>query len=155
MKRTALWVGSCIAVAVVAFLVGSHYGFQNKVETVQAMEKVGSMVGAAWASERAGLLFHQADYAEAREALLAQVGILEELSARPDLGWISMAQSDLALAYMRLAVLEERKGNVAKSAELIAKAEASARKAGWRNPSAVCIRQYVESAEKKYARDNH
>ncbi|HVN32961.1 MAG TPA: hypothetical protein VMT45_13350 [Thermoanaerobaculaceae bacterium] len=148
MKRKALWVGSFVVVALVAFLLGSAYGWRKKVETVQAMEKVGSMVGAAWASERAALLFHQAAYAEAREALISQVGILEELVSRPDLGWVSMAHSDLALAYMRLAVLEERKGNPAKSAEFTAKAEANARRAGWRDPSAVCIRRLVDRAEK-------
>jgi len=154
MKRIALLAGSYVLVAIIAFTVGSKVGFRQRVEVGQAMEKVGSMVTAAWASQRAALLFHEADYAQAREALVSQVAVLEELASRPDLGGVSMAHSDLAMAYMRLAILEDRKGNPAKSADFSTKAEANARQAGWRDPSASCIRWLVERAEKDASRNS-
>ncbi len=138
-------VASHIGVAVVSLVVGIYLGAQYIGKPVSTLAPV---FGAAWVGERAALLFHEANYTEAHEALLKHAEVNKELAARPDLGWACSAQSDLALTYMRLAILEERRGNTGDAAQYISQAVSYATQAGWKHPTAERIRWLVEDIEK-------
>jgi hypothetical protein len=141
MRRVASYIG----VAVISLLVGVYLGSRYIGKPVATLAPI---LGAAWVGERAALLFHEANYAEAHEALLKYAEVNKELAARPDLGWVDTAQSDLSLTYMRLAILEERRGNTGEAAQYVSQAVSYAKQAGWKHPTAERIRWLVENIEK-------
>lgn len=129
-----------LGVAGVAFGLGTWLGRRQ----AESFRELGIMVGAGWAAERASLLYREANPPEAREAILDEVSLLKELASHPELGWTEVAYNDLALAYMRLAILEERQGQVEESKSFMRQAEENARSAGWRDPTAAHIRTIVD-----------
>jgi hypothetical protein len=140
MKRAL----SDVAVGLVALAVGFYFGARYVGKPVRT---IAPMLGSAWLGERAVLLFHEGNYDEAHAALMKYVQVQKELAARPDLDLVAVAQGDLALTYMRLAILEERRGNKQEAARLVAESVSYATKAGWKNRSAEGIRWLVEKIE--------
>jgi len=99
---------SFVLSAILGLGAGGAFGYYQGAELSESMRSI-EPIGAGFAvSDFAARQFHYADTEHARQAALLEISVREELRT---IAHDSVADGGLALAYARLALVEEAAGN--------------------------------------------
>jgi hypothetical protein len=93
-------------------------------------------------------LYKKGEYVAAREAMLEYVKILEDVSKNTEYVDSRISRTDMALAFTRLALLEESQGHNDQANEFMRLSIEEAKHARWKEPTEKNLRRFVEDVDK-------
>jgi len=109
-----------LATALLGLGLGGHFGYFEAAEESSLLESTQYIAPAKVASDFARIQFMHADTDHARQAVMLQIQLLEQL----ELADRSFHANELALAYIRLAMVEEAAGRPEAEQRALAQARA-------------------------------
>lgn len=125
-------------------VVGGYFGFKKVGEPMQSLN---TLLTVATNSQYACLQYQNAQYSEAKKALLDYLSLLKELN---DKGLVKdrydqrMYNVESGLTYARLALLEEKAGNITEKQKAMEDASKRFQLAGWKDYSESKIREVLK-----------
>ena len=149
-KKIILVILSSVFILLVVFAVGMYVGFKKAKETFPF---IGGLFAAGMSGQYAYMQYMNADYDEAKKALLGFINLLDEMKSQglpPDkFGGKGMYFFDTGLTYARLALLEEKFGNSEEKERYMSEAKNRFEAAGWGDFSEDKIREVLEKLDKQ------
>jgi hypothetical protein len=118
-----------IAAAILGFSFGGYLGHRSAIQVGDSLESIQYIAPTKIASDFARTQFMRADTDHARQAVMLQIQLLEQL----ELADKSFHAHDLAFAYIRLAMVEEAAGRPAAEQRALAQARVRYRQMHSRN----------------------
>ncbi len=145
-----------MAVFVLGLLVGLEIGYKRIADPLDSMR---TLLLVATQGEIAGTQYFNANYEEAKAALLNYVNFLDDLKSK---GMVEKEKYlgprtyyiDRGLSYARLALLEEKVGNTAEAKINMQEASKMFQMVGWKDYSETRIRYFLERLDQKYEYKN-
>ena len=106
----------------------------------------GAFFALAGYSQYTVMEYQNANYPEAKKALLQFIATLDEVKKLKDIDSFDyrMCQVDTILTYGRLAILEEKHGNPSESEKYMSNATVICQDVKWKDCSSNKIRQFVD-----------
>ncbi len=129
------------------FVIGGTLGYYAARTFTRASVVLGNMTSAAGYGNLAYMQYRHATPERAREALLGFVDYSKSLETMPDGEKDKVLLRDRALSYMRLALLEEKAGNINLSRQYAQAAQESFTAGGGRTSSGEELRTLVTTLD--------
>jgi hypothetical protein len=150
-KHIALGIAIVIAVFALGLLAGYGLGYKTFSKSLPSMR---TLLILSAQGQIAGLQYLNADYKEAREALMNYINLLDDLKANGEIAdkYLNLRSYyvDRGLSYARLSLLEEKAGNKLDMQKNMQEASKMFRMAGWKDYSEARIRLVLERIDKKF-----
>jgi hypothetical protein len=148
-KRTLLIALAILGVFALAVLTGYELGFRKFREPLASMS---SLLILSAQGQIVGLQYQNADYKEAKEALMNYINLMDELKAKGEITAIDQKSYyvDRGLSFARLSLLEEKAGNKSEMTKDIQEASKMFQIAGWKDYSEERILYFVNRIDKKW-----
>jgi hypothetical protein len=148
-KRILLIVLAILGVFALGVLTGYELGFRKFREPLASMR---TLLILSTQGQIAGLQYQNADYKEAKEALLNFINLMDELKVKGEITAIDQKSYyvDRGLSFARLSLLEEKAGNKSEMTKDIQEASKMFQMAGWKDYSKERIRFFVKRMDKKW-----
>ena len=137
----------------IGLAVGIYFGWTQMGKPLRSMERLFAVTGYF---QYVSMMYQNADYKEAKEALLQYISLMDELKKAKgnDYFDMKMYQVDTLATYARLAILEERFGHANESAKYMNEAIKRCQAIGWRDCSSKRIRDLIEKSDQNFMGNN-
>jgi len=140
---------SLIQIALIVTLIGvlvcAGAGIYNAMRLYQDVREARTLITLEQSAEHAYAQYQQAAPEEARQALLAYLDLLRDMSPAGKREYYL----DSGLTYARLALLEEKSGSAEKAREYFDNARKAFEDAGWRLYSDQKIREIIARIDRQ------
>jgi len=149
-KRITIIVVVLVLVFALGLLTGLELGFRKFREPLASMR---TLLILSSQGQIATLQYQNADYKEAKEALVNYISLMDELKAKGEIRDHFDLRSyyvDRGLFLARLALVEEKAGNKTEMNKDMQEASKMFRMAGWKDYSEARIRYFVDMFDKKW-----
>jgi hypothetical protein len=148
-KRTLLIVLAILGVFALGVLTGYELGFRKFREPLASMR---TLLILSSQGQIAAPQYQNADYKEAREALVNFINLMDELKTKGEITDVDQKSYyvDRGLSFARLAIIEEKAGNKSEMTKDIQEASKMFQMAGWKDYSEERILSFVNQMDKKW-----
>lgn len=134
---------------IIGLAVGLYFGWTQMGKPSRSMERLFAVTGYL---QYASMMYQNAEYKEAKEALLQLISLMDELKNAKGIDYfdIKMYQVDILATYARLAILEERFEHANESTKYMNEAIKRCQAIGWRDCSSKRIRELIDKTDRNF-----
>ena len=134
--------------ALTGFIVGAVAGGYIVFRFSMNINSNSTLAAISYYAEYASVQYQNASYSEAKEALLKFVDLMDQ--SRSNNTFVEESYYfDTGVAYGRLALVEERKGNNKAAQEYFREAQSRFQSAGWRDFSETKVRDFLLNLDER------
>lgn len=145
MPRSKLAVAGLVLVGFISGAVAGGYAVFRFSKNLSSISK---LVAVSYYAEYASVQYQNASYSEAKEALLKYVELVDQ-SRSSDTFVEKSYYLETGLAYGRLGLLEERRGNRKAAQEYFREAQGRLQSAGWKDFSEAKVRDFLLNLDER------